>query len=304
MKIEQILEDIKTDRVKKVIFDTDTYNELDDQYALAYAFGTERINISAVNAALFHNSRSSGYADGMEKSYHEIHRVLGIVHRSCDTFRGATKPISEMKDFAPVNNPASRNIVKTALESDEIVYLLTTGAATNIASALLMEPDIRERVCVVWLGGNCLEYGELGEFNLVQDYRAGQILLNSGVNLVLLPAFGDPGHGTQMLRIKRSGLEGISGNSDAAVFFRETLPEEFAQESKNSNGEWERTIWDIAAPAVLSIPEAFDFSIISAPVFAENRSYAFDHTRHRIIYMESLSPKKIFEDAFSCISAL
>ncbi|MBS5726136.1 MAG: hypothetical protein KHW59_10245, partial [Clostridiales bacterium] len=34
MTIEQILADIKSGRRKKVILDTDAYNEIDDQYAI------------------------------------------------------------------------------------------------------------------------------------------------------------------------------------------------------------------------------------------------------------------------------
>ena len=49
----------------------------------------ERIDVEAIYAAPFHNERSTGPADGMEKSYDEILRVLdrlghpseGFVHR-------------------------------------------------------------------------------------------------------------------------------------------------------------------------------------------------------------------------------
>ena len=34
--IEEILFDLKSDRKKKVILDTDAYNEIDDQFAIAY----------------------------------------------------------------------------------------------------------------------------------------------------------------------------------------------------------------------------------------------------------------------------
>ena len=36
ISVEEILSDIRSDRTKKVILDTDTFNEIDDQYALAY----------------------------------------------------------------------------------------------------------------------------------------------------------------------------------------------------------------------------------------------------------------------------
>ena len=59
-------------RVDAVI-DTDTYNEIDDQFALAYMlFSEERIHTCALYAAPFHNSRSVSAKDGMEKSYAEI----------------------------------------------------------------------------------------------------------------------------------------------------------------------------------------------------------------------------------------
>lgn len=51
MNIVDILRDIKSGRKKKVILDTDAYNEADDQYALAYCRMSGRIDLAAVNAA-------------------------------------------------------------------------------------------------------------------------------------------------------------------------------------------------------------------------------------------------------------
>ena len=64
-------------RPVRMILDTDTYNEIDDQFALVYALISPELDVQAVYAAPFHNSRSSGPDDGMEKSYEEILRVLG-----------------------------------------------------------------------------------------------------------------------------------------------------------------------------------------------------------------------------------
>jgi len=55
--------------VVDMVLDTDTYNEVDDQFALCYALcSPERINMLAVYAAPFHNDRSTGPEDGMVKS--------------------------------------------------------------------------------------------------------------------------------------------------------------------------------------------------------------------------------------------
>ena len=55
-----------------VVLDTDTYNEVDDQFALSYllclAEGKDaRICLKAICAAPFHNGKSQGPEDGMEK---------------------------------------------------------------------------------------------------------------------------------------------------------------------------------------------------------------------------------------------
>ncbi|MDD6800850.1 MAG: nucleoside hydrolase [Firmicutes bacterium] len=299
MNIERILEDIKSDRVKKVILDSDTYNEMDDQYAVAYALGSKKIDLIALTAAPFKNERSESFADGMKKSYNEILRILKTTGKTgcCPVFEGSERIISSSPDLSPVDSPAARNIIKAALESDEIIYVLATGCCTNVASAIMLEPAIKDKICVVWLGTN--DFGlDVREFNIAQDYRAGQILINSGVNLVLLPVNAPGERGTKTLLAKRDIFNAIKNNSNACVFFRDTLPAEFDYDP------WPRVIWDIAAPALLTNPSAFELEIIPAPVFTDEYRHAFDATRHKIIYMNKLDPSAVFAGLFETINSL
>jgi len=53
-----------------VVLDTDTYNEVDDQFALSYMLKSDdKLNVKALFAAPFFNSNSTSPADGMIKSY-------------------------------------------------------------------------------------------------------------------------------------------------------------------------------------------------------------------------------------------
>lgn len=52
------------------------------------------------------------------------------------------------------------------------LYVVAIGAITNVASALLMRPEIKDRMVLVWLGGNSLEWPDNKEFNLFQDVAA------------------------------------------------------------------------------------------------------------------------------------
>ena len=59
-----------------VVLDTDTFNEIDDQFALAYLIKSdEKLNLKAIYAAPFYNEKSTGPKDGMEKSYEEIMKM-------------------------------------------------------------------------------------------------------------------------------------------------------------------------------------------------------------------------------------
>ena len=64
-----------------VILDTDAYNEIDDQFALAYLLKKEKLNCVGICAAPFLNSRSVSPSDGMEKSYDEIIKLLELMDR-------------------------------------------------------------------------------------------------------------------------------------------------------------------------------------------------------------------------------
>ena len=67
-------------RMVDVILDTDTYNEIDDQFALAYyLLNPQRIHPVGICAAPFFNNRSTSPEDGMEKSYQEILKLQKLV---------------------------------------------------------------------------------------------------------------------------------------------------------------------------------------------------------------------------------
>ena len=65
-----------------VVLDTDTYNELDDQFALSYMVrNDEKLCVQALYAAPFLNDKSVSPKDGMEKSYSEILKLLTLLER-------------------------------------------------------------------------------------------------------------------------------------------------------------------------------------------------------------------------------
>ena len=83
MTLSELKALLESDKVVDIILDTDTYNEIDDQFALAYAMLSKKVNLLSVNAAPFKNSRSESAADGMEKSYNEIFNIMKLPNVNC-----------------------------------------------------------------------------------------------------------------------------------------------------------------------------------------------------------------------------
>ncbi len=53
----------------QMVLDTDTYNEIDDQFAVAYAMlSPQHMTAEAINASAFLNDRKTCAGDGMETS--------------------------------------------------------------------------------------------------------------------------------------------------------------------------------------------------------------------------------------------
>ncbi len=93
MKFDKLPTDLLLKRLQppkgkiRMVLDTDTYNEIDDQFALVYALcSKERMEVEAVYAAPYFNDRSTGPKDGMEKSYEEILQLLKRMDISSEGF--------------------------------------------------------------------------------------------------------------------------------------------------------------------------------------------------------------------------
>lgn len=308
MNIYEVLDDIKSPRVKKVIIDSDTACEMDDQYAIAYSFACKSFEILSLNAAPCGVTvMGKDFDIGIVQNYNEILRVCekcGMTGKY-PTYMGSDNSITDTK--GPIDSPAARNIIKTALEADEMIYIFALGAATNISSAIMMEPAIKDKICVVFLAGHSIEYGRIDEYNWRQDIGASEFLFNCGVKMVILPARGGTAEMLFRLPMIRKYL---TGDSVACKFFREEFPAEFAgNAAKEPDGEfmgdhWVRHISDIAAPALFEIPEHFDLEIIPTPRWDEEYKYIIDETRHPMIMMNKLDPDPIMIDALVKINTL
>lgn len=289
---ETLLQRLKPTQEKiNVVIDTDTYNEIDDQFAVVYALlSPEQMEVEAIYAAPYFNSRSESAADGMERSHEEILRLMdklgmepeGLVYRGSAGFL-------DKKD-RPLESDAARDLVKRAMASEDLLYVLTLGAPTNVASAILMEPEIINKIVVVWLGGKGLEWNTAREFNLQQDVFSSQILFDSGVPLVQIPTEPVTSHLLTTIPELETYLQGQGAIGDYLIeIFKDYHDDHFA---------YSKIIWDISVIAYVIDPSWFRTEIRHAPILTDQITYSFDTSRHFYRVATYLSRDRIFGDMF------
>lgn len=279
------------------VVDSDTYNEIDDQFAVSYALlSPEKMAIHAVYAAPFHNDRSQSAGDGMEKSYEEILRILGRLGTKPEgfAFRGSQNFMTGAGE--PVESPAARDLITKAMARRHgPLYVLTIGAPTNVSSAILMEPRIREHIVVVWLGGQPLDLGTAREFNLQQDIHASRVLFDSGVPLVVVPTRNVSEHlRTSVPEIKHH----LAGKSPIASYLASEY-EKFTNERRPAAGyPLTRVIWDISTVAWLVDAKWIPSKIVPSPYLEDDFTYRQDPGRHPIRYATHANRDRVFNDLF------
>lgn len=277
-----------------MVLDTDTYNEVDDQFALCYALlSPERLDVQAVYAAPFFNDRSSGPRDGMEKSYDEILRLLGKLGRETDgfVFKGAERYMCGEDD--PVDSPAARDLIARAqaMPAGEQLYVAAIGAITNVASALVMAPEIREKIVVVWLGGQPHGHPTAREFNLSGDVIASRVIFDCGVPFIQVPCMGVASHLLATVPELEAFLKGCNPVCDALVeLFSAYADDPFA---------WAKEIWDVSVIGFLVDPAWTASAIVPAPILSLEGNYSHDPARHFMREVQWLNRNAIFRDMYA-----
>lgn len=248
MTIEQRLKNLSVPKGKiDVALDTDTYNEIDDQFALAYLLSSkEKLNTKAIYAAPFFNARSNGPEEGMEKSYAEIKNILSLMKENVEVFKGSKSYLPD--ENTPVESDAADDLIKRAksYSAEKPLYVVAIGAITNIASALIKAPEIAENIVIVWLGGHARHFHDTNEFNMKQDIAAARVIMKSGAPFVQLPCMGVVSGFT----VSKPELEcWFKGKNELADYLAKSTVEE--AEIYTAVKTWTRCIWDVTAVAWL-----------------------------------------------------
>lgn len=166
-----------------VVLSTDVGNEIDDQWAITYMLTNPAFDVRGIVSA---------HAPSLpDPSAHSTYLVLVDVveHRlgmatHPPLFEGSSLPLTS--NSAPRPNAGVDFILSISKQysKENRLSVLTIGAATDVASAILEDPSIVDRIRVVAMGfRNLTEAGK--EYNVQNDPRAWQVILDSNVPVTI-----------------------------------------------------------------------------------------------------------------------
>lgn len=287
----------------RVIISTDAKNEVDDQFAIAYALMSPSIEVVGFVASHFrmacfaedspHYTTDPAQAElTMQQSYEEIERVLSKMELSgtCPVLHGATCWLED--EHTPRDSEGARFIIEQAHTPGLPLYIVNIGAATDMASAYLMDPSIAKTIAgAVWLGGGL--YPEGGpEFNLVNDQAAANVLMDSGLALYQLP-----GSATVTIKMPLSELYcRVRPYGEIGAYLYEQVRAYIARDITPCKES--RVVWDLGGIAVLLEPHLMQFTVRNAPRFGADMRYEETERKHEIRVYDRIEPRFVLEDFY------
>ncbi len=186
---------------RRVIVNTDAKNEADDQYAIVHALLTPMFDVRGLIAAHFGTLRSQR---SMAESREEIDLLLRLMDLTGSVRVEDGAPTGIPDEHTPLDSPGARLIIEESLLAtpDDPLYVSFLGPLTDMASAILLDPElVRRPVIVVWIGGppyDGLDHGlHIGpaatarpriEFNLSNDIAAANVVFDSGIQVWQVPS--------------------------------------------------------------------------------------------------------------------
>lgn len=293
----------------RIVIDTDTNNELDDQHALAYAFLNQDVfEIAGITV----NNTENGA--GILGQYREAQRILRLfnLEGQIPLLVGADKSYDEIAthlqepDFD--GQPAVDFIVHEAMASKkQKLVLLAIGKLTNVALVLKKQPAIASRLRVVWLGSN---YPSPGEYNLMNDTSAVNPVLESGVEFEMVTVrYGQPS-GTGAVTVTRDEIiKNMKGRGPQVkktvegrhggyfTCFGDYSVDLFDHATRHGK-DASRALFDMAAVAIMKNPEWGQKKVIPAPRLTSEGWIQQPHNSRRIAYWEHFNGEAIVKDLF------
>lgn len=284
----------KAEEPIRILLDCDTANEIDDPYAIARAIFEPRFDIVGLTASQW-RTQPNAPDDTVTLSQRMNEEIIELTGR--DDIPLAIGSNDAMSDAdTPLDSPAARLIIEKAHETPdgERLIVASTGAMTNLASAILIDPSIREKTAFYSMG---LRYEDgqwnTNEFNARNDLTSVECLFKTeGVEWHVMTATA-----SRPLQYDReetlSKLRGRGGLHDYLAEHWASFVPRWKPDMKTDR--W--IMWDVALIEAILAPELAQEKQVSAPpdIKTERKTWVYtsiDEERMLSNYWDGLIDNK------------
>jgi purine nucleosidase len=166
-----------------VVLTTDCGVEIDDQWALTHILLSPELQLRAIvttHASSVHLSSATSARQAADV----VARVGAAQPESVPVFAGADVPLQNVNTPRDSVGLDSLLSLSRHFSDAQRLIVLSIGAATDVASAIVKDPSIADRIALVAMGFRDWPDGG-DEFNIKNDPLAWQVILNSHVPLVV-----------------------------------------------------------------------------------------------------------------------
>lgn len=177
----------------RLLIDADTANEIDDLYAIVRALLAPEVDLVGLSSAQWAHRLAP--EDTVQKSQRLNEDILRLMERlDIPHPRGAEMIVGKpWGGTEPRDSPAAQLMIRAARNTPdgEKLTIASLGAATNVASAIQLAPDIIPKVACYALGGRFFterQVWDKNEFNVRNDLNAANVLFDTeGLEVHVMP---------------------------------------------------------------------------------------------------------------------
>jgi len=182
--------------MKDIIIDTDIGDDIDDAYAVAFALDSPELNLKALTTVFGNVEVRTKLALKLLKTFgrEDVPVATGIGKPLLErTFRAQASEhvpnravVLVKGETLPKPSPkhAVDFIVSTVMDAQDEVTVISMGALTNIAMAIMKEPRLAERAKLIVMGGVISK--PQAEHNIRCDPEAARIVFESGIGITMV----------------------------------------------------------------------------------------------------------------------
>lgn len=157
----------------RTVYVNDLAGDIDGLFATAHLMLSTTSELRGIIG-----SRAGAAHEGAEAAAKVGREMTALMGSKIPVHVGSASPLG--KDKAAQASPGVQAIIDEAMRTDTKLplYVAVGGGLTEVASAILIEPKVAERMTVIWIGGGSYPAGVTREANFGIDPDAARFVFN------------------------------------------------------------------------------------------------------------------------------